>query len=61
MPNRHMPIGNTEETLLSMYEETTARLKKIENSGYKFSVWRCEFRKMFREIPALKMNLVRTV
>ena len=35
MPNRHKPIGNTGETLISRYEETTARLKKIENVGYK--------------------------
>jgi len=29
MPNRHKPIGNTEETLESRYEETMARLQKI--------------------------------
>jgi len=27
VPNRHKPIGNTKETLLSRYEETQARLK----------------------------------
>ena len=35
MPNRHKPCGNTEENLLSRYEETIARLKKIEDAGYK--------------------------
>jgi len=35
MPNWHKPIGSTKETLLSRYEETTARLNKIENAGYK--------------------------
>jgi hypothetical protein len=35
MPNRHKPIGKNEETLLSRYEETEARLKKIEYAGYK--------------------------
>jgi G:T-mismatch repair DNA endonuclease (very short patch repair protein) len=40
MPNRHKPIGNTEETLLSMNDETKARLNKIENAGYKVvSIW----------------------
>ena len=35
MLNRHKHIGNTDETLLSRYEETKARQKKIENAGYK--------------------------
>ena len=40
MPNRHKPFGNTDETLLSRYEETEARQKKIENAGYKVvSIW----------------------
>jgi len=30
VPNRLKPIGNTEETSLSQYEETEARLKKSE-------------------------------
>jgi hypothetical protein len=34
MPNRHEPIGNTGETLLSRYEETMARLQ-IRDAGYK--------------------------
>ena len=39
MLNRHKPIGNTQETLLSRYEETTARLQNIENACYKvFSI-----------------------
>ena len=38
--NRHNSIGKTGETLLSRYEETTARINKIENAGYKVvSVW----------------------
>jgi hypothetical protein len=40
MPNRHKPIGNTKETLLSPYEETMARLQKIRDAGYKVvSIW----------------------
>jgi len=40
MPNRHTPIAKTEETLEYMYEETKARLQKIENAGYKLvSIW----------------------
>ena len=40
MPNRHKPIGSTKETLLSRYEDTTARLNKIENAGYNVvSMW----------------------
>ena len=35
MPNQHKLIGNTDETLLSRYDETQARLKKIEDAGYK--------------------------
>jgi G:T-mismatch repair DNA endonuclease (very short patch repair protein) len=50
MPNRHKPIGNTEETLLSRYEETMARLQKIRDAGYiVVSIWGCEFRKLWRE------------
>jgi len=42
MPNRHNPIGSTKETLLSRYEEPTARLNKIEIAGYKVvSMWGC--------------------
>ena len=54
MPNRHELIGNTEETMLSQYEETQAWLKKIEDAGYKVvSIWVCEFRKLLRENPDL--------
>jgi len=50
IPNRHKPIGKTEETLHNIYEETKARLQKIENAGYKFvSIWGCEFRKLLRK------------
>ena len=38
MPNLHKRIGTTEETLLSRYEETKARLQKIENAGYRVAV-----------------------
>ena len=34
-PNRHKPIGSTKQTLLSKYEETTARLNKIEMQDIK--------------------------
>ena len=58
MSNRHKPIGHIEETLLSRYEETTARLKKIENAGYNVvSIWGCEFRKLFSESPGLENEL----
>jgi len=33
MPNRHKPIGNTNETLLSWYE-TQTRFQKIRDAGY---------------------------
>ena len=33
IPNRHKPIGNTEETLQNRYEETKSRLQKIEHAG----------------------------
>ena len=33
-PNRHKPIGSTDETLQNRYEETTARLQKIKDAGY---------------------------
>jgi len=55
MPNRRKPIGNTEETLLSRYEETQVSLQKIENAGYEvISIWGCEFRKLLRDNPDLK-------
>ena len=58
VPNRHKPIGTTEETLLNRYEETEARLKKIENAGYTVvSIWGCQFRKLLRENPGLENEL----
>ena len=48
IPDRQKPISKKEETLLSKYEETTVRLNKIENTGYKVvSIWGCKFRKHF--------------
>ena len=62
MHNRHKPIGNIEEILLSRYEETTARLKKIQNAGYKVvSIWGASLENCCAKIQALKMNLVRTL
>jgi len=58
MPNRHKPIGSTKETLLSRYEETTARLNKIENAGYKVvSMWECDFKKLISQNPGLEKEL----
>jgi G:T-mismatch repair DNA endonuclease (very short patch repair protein) len=58
MPNRHKSIGNTEETLLSRYEETMARLQKIRDAGYNVvSMWGCEFRKLLRENPGIANKL----
>ena len=52
MPNRHKPIGNTDETLQNTYEQTQARLQKIKDAGYKVvSIWVCEFRKLLRLYP----------
>ena len=58
MPNRHKPIGDTNETLLNRYEETMARLQKIRNAGYKVvSIWGCEFKKLLSETPGLENEL----
>ena len=58
MPIRHKPIGKTEEVLENSYEETKARLQKIENAGYKvISIWGCEFRKLLSENPGLENEL----
>ena len=55
---RHKPIGKAEETFQHKYEETKARLQRIENAGYKFvSMWRCEFRKLLRENPGLENEI----
>ena len=44
--------------LLSRYEETTARLNKIENAGYKVvSMWECEFKKLISQNPGLEKEL----
>jgi len=57
MPNRHKPIGNTEETLVNRYE-TQARLQKMRDAGYKvISVWGCEFRKHLCDNPDHKNEL----
>ena len=59
MPNRHKTIGNIKGTLLSRYEETTARLNKIESAGYKVvSMWEYEFRKLISENPGLEKELI---
>ena len=59
MPNRHKPMGSTKETLLSRYEETTARLNEIENAGYKvISMWVCEFQILISGNPGLEKELV---
>jgi len=58
MPNRHKPIGSKKEKLLSRYEETTARLHKIESAGYKVvSLWGCEFKKLINQNPGLEKEL----
>jgi len=58
MPNRHKPIGNTDETLQNRYEETVARLQKIEDPGYDVvSIWGYEFRKLLHETPGLENEL----
>jgi len=58
MPNRHKPIGKSEETLENRYEETKARLLKIENAGYKVpSIWGCELRKLLSENSGLENEI----
>jgi len=58
MPNRHKPIGNTDETLQNRYEETMARLQKIKDAGYNVvSIWGCEFRKLLRDTHGLGNEL----
>ena len=54
-PNQHKPIGNTDETLLSRYEETQPRLRKIRDAGYTVvSIWGCEFNKLSCDNPDLQ-------
>jgi hypothetical protein len=44
------PIGKTDEILQKRYEETRARLQKIENAGYTVHwISGCEFRKLARK------------
>jgi G:T-mismatch repair DNA endonuclease (very short patch repair protein) len=58
IPNRHKPIGTTEEGLLTGNEETNARLEKVKNVDLAVvSIWGCEFRKLLREIPGLENEL----
>ena len=46
MPNRHKPIGNTDETLLIRYEETS-EVAKTGDVGYiVVSFWVCEIKKI---------------
>jgi len=62
MPNRHKPIGNTEEKLLNRYEEKKARLKKIKNAGYKIVLIKgASLENSCAKILNLKMSLVRTL
>jgi hypothetical protein len=55
MTNRHNPIGNTVETLLSQHEETQARLQKIRDVRYKF--FRHRGLKNLCDNPDLKVEL----
>ena len=58
MPNRHNPIGITNETLLCRYEETQARLQKMRDAGYTvLSTWECEFQKHLCDNPCLQNEL----
>jgi hypothetical protein len=50
MPNRHTPVGSTNETLQNRYEETMARLQIIKDAVYNVvSNWGCEFGKLLRQ------------
>jgi len=52
------PIDISPLSLLSQYEETQARLRKIRDDGYKvISISGCEFRKLLRDNPDLKKKL----
>ena len=55
MPYRHIPIGNTDETLQIRCEEVQARLQRMKDAGYNVAlIWGCEFRKLLRENPGLE-------
>jgi len=61
MPNRHKPIGNTDETLQNRYEETKARLQKIKDAGYNVVlIWGAILGNYCVTFLALKMKFVRT-
>jgi len=58
MPNRHKSTGNTDETLLSRYEETQARLQKIRDAGYTVvSICGYGFKKLLCDNPGLQNEL----
>jgi len=57
MHNRHKHIDKTEETLQNRYEETKARLQKIENTGYNIvSIWGGSLKKCCAKHLPLKVN-----
>jgi len=58
IPNRHNPIGNTDETLQNRYQETKSRMQKIKDVGYNVvSIWGCEFRKLLRDTSGIENEL----
>jgi len=60
MPNRRKPIGKTEVTLEKRYEETKARLQKIEKAGYMVvSIWGVCLENVLVKILAFKIHFVR--
>ena len=60
LPNRHKPIGNTDETLQNMCEETQARLKKLKTLVIMFRSGVASLEKCYVKNLALKMNFART-
>ena len=60
-PNRQKPIVKTEVTLENRYEETKARLQKIEKAGYRVvSIWGVCLENTLVKIHAFKIHFVRT-
>jgi len=57
MPYRDRPIGNTTETLQSMYEGTMTRLQQIKDVDYIVSVRGCEFRILLLQNSGLECQL----
>ena len=58
MSNRRKPLGTTEETLLTRYEETKARLQKIKSADFiVVSIWECQCRKLLRKNRDLENEL----